>query len=272
MHKRSATYWSQEKNWIHPCNSEAKLTDHKSAVKCLENHTADFQPWQCFSLILMFQASASTGHCSNTLGGKWSLSLIICPDSMCFIQTSLSINVYNIPVLLYLSCEISSWALYSSLLFNYKTTRSRNHNNCGQNSPGSSRKIRWPYWIKSPSAELSFSRLTDLCIQSERRGCTVLPPVPWPAAISPRRPRPTLSGRLEFFIFHKVQFYFFWNFLMEFRFHHLVCLDVFRNGPAWKLASFSSHSKPFSQNLHGFACFCFTLWHTKAHLWHSWFF
>lgn len=55
VHKRSATYWSQKKNWIHPCNSEAKLTDHKSAVKCLENHTADFQPWQCFSLILMFQ-------------------------------------------------------------------------------------------------------------------------------------------------------------------------------------------------------------------------
>lgn len=172
------------------------------------------------------------------------------------------------PVLLYLGCEIRSWALYSSLLFNYKTTRSRN-NNWGQNSPGSYWKTRWSlalsYWRESPPVESSFSHLTVLCIQAERRGCTVLPPVPLPEAISTGRPWPTLSGRLEFLIFHKVQFCFFS------KFHHLVCLYVFSNGPAWKLTSFSSHSKPHSQNLHSIACFCFTLWHIKTHLWHSWF-
>lgn len=38
-------------------------------------------------------ASASTGHCSDTLGGKCSFSLIICPESMCFTQTSLPIYI-----------------------------------------------------------------------------------------------------------------------------------------------------------------------------------
>lgn len=213
-------------------------------------------------------ASASTGHCSDTLCGKWSLSLIICSDCMPFIQTSPHqySHVCNMAMMFYFSCEISSWALYSSLLFSYKTTRSRNQNNWGQSCPCSYWKTRWSlalsYRMKSPPAESSFWCLTELCIQAERSGCTVLPPVPLPAAISPGRPRPTLSGRLEFLIFHQVQFYFFS------KFHYLVCLDVFSNGPACKL-TFSSHSKPFFLKTYTALPSSASVWHTKAHLWYS---
>lgn len=88
VHRRSATFWSQKKkkNWIHPCNFEAKFTGHKSAAKSLENYTAAL-----IVLVATSEVSAwvSTGHCPDALSDKSCFSPTICPGGMCFTQVSL---------------------------------------------------------------------------------------------------------------------------------------------------------------------------------------
>lgn len=71
----------------------------------------------------------------------------------------------------FFNCRISPWALYSPRLFSYETTRSRNHDNWGQNWRSFCWTTRWSlalsYWMESSPGELSFSG-------SGKRGCTAL--------------------------------------------------------------------------------------------------
>lgn len=89
------------------------------------------------------------------------------------------------PCCSFFNCRISSWALYSPNLFSYETTRSRNHDNWGQNWPSFSWTTRWSlalsYWMESSPVNWVFQGLTELCTNTAwRMGCTVLPPTPLP--------------------------------------------------------------------------------------------
>lgn len=133
-------------------------------------------------------ASARTGHCSDALSGKRCLSAIICPDSLRFARTSLHLcsRICTMPTLFFFHCGISSWVLYSPLLFSYNTTRSRSRDNCGQNCPGC-------HWItsglllcltgrKALPENCIFQNLSELHSRAERRGYTTLPPATLPGA------------------------------------------------------------------------------------------
>lgn len=186
---------------------------------------------QTFSLASAFppsdvSAPASTGHCSDTLSEKWCLSPIIGPASMCFTRTSPHhcICVY---IMFIFNCGISSWALYSSLLFSYKTTRSRNHSNWSQNCPSFCWITRWSlalsYWMESSPAELSFSE-SDWTVHTgwkEEVHCAPSNAITWGNRSS--RLQPSLSGRLKCPLFHSVQFYFFS------KFHSPVCFNASSN-------------------------------------------
>lgn len=163
-------------------------------------------------------ASTSTGHCSDSLSEKWCLFPIICPDSMCFTQTSphhcshVYMSASIMPTLLFFNCGIGSWALYSPLLFNYETIRSRNHDNWDQNCPSfhwiTRQSVALSRWMGSPPNDMRFSE-SDCAVHTgwkDGMHCAHSKTITWGNHTS--RPQLSLSGRLKFLLFHSVLFSF----------------------------------------------------------------
>lgn len=147
-------------------------------------------------------ASASTGHCSDALSENWCLFPTICPDSMCFTQTSphrcscVYMSMSAMSMLFFFNCGISSWALYSPLLFSYKTTRSRNHSNWVQDSLRfcwtTRQSLALSYWMESSPRELRFLEF-DWAVHTgwkEGMHCAPSNAITWGNLTS--RPRPSL--------------------------------------------------------------------------------
>lgn len=180
-HRRSATYWSQQKNWTHPYNSEAKTVNPQWNTWKTTQQTVLLPPSEVSS-------SARAGHCSGALSGKRCLSAIICPDSLCVLRLlpiSVAVPV-SCPCCSFFNCGISSqlcilhFCLVTTQSEAEVTTTEAKTVQVVAGSPGG--LLLSPSGRKALPLSRVFQSLTELRTQAERRGCTTLPPATSPGA------------------------------------------------------------------------------------------